>query len=356
MLKSAINWAASRFGRSSAPPPEPVQIHDPAPARNEVIATSAGSDFVARSIAMFHFDIVHGCQLRCVGCPNSTLLPKVKQIAIADFDRCMKNVDVDYVHTLRLFNYGEPLLHQNLSGILEVLKHQRWRAEQVEISTNAQQVYWDDFEASIKSGVLTRIVVSCDGDGSPEQYEALRPPSKWDKFIHFLERTKELCDRHAPDMELMARSIVKTSGDMDNWRRVLEPRGWSSEFRGWKALPEAKENNTGREIEPVKGICTFVAPSDRFWGGLFHGQVNQLYVDWDGTVVPCCVHPRAGVLGNIREQTYNQILNGAQRRHFLETMEHARETLSVCGQCEYGPPEDPGMSFHNNAPAFEQAP
>ena len=27
-----------------------------------------------------------------------------------------------------------------------------------------------------------------------------------------------------------------------------------------------------------------------------------LYVDHDGTVVPCCVHPRAGVLGNLKTQ------------------------------------------------------
>ena len=58
-----------------------------------------------------HFDIVNGCQLRCVGCPNSTLEPKIQRISIDDFDLCMGNIDVERIHTLRLFNYGEPLLH-----------------------------------------------------------------------------------------------------------------------------------------------------------------------------------------------------------------------------------------------------
>jgi len=58
-----------------------------------------------------HFDIVHGCQLRCVGCPNSTLEPKIHRIPVEDFALCLGNIDVERIHTLRLYNYGEPLLH-----------------------------------------------------------------------------------------------------------------------------------------------------------------------------------------------------------------------------------------------------
>jgi hypothetical protein len=44
----------------------------------------------ARSIYNLHFDIVHGCQLRCTGCPNSTLQPKIKRISVEDFNACQK--------------------------------------------------------------------------------------------------------------------------------------------------------------------------------------------------------------------------------------------------------------------------
>ena len=37
----------------------------------------------ATSIYNLHFDIVHGCQLRCVGCPNSILQPKIKRMPVA---------------------------------------------------------------------------------------------------------------------------------------------------------------------------------------------------------------------------------------------------------------------------------
>ena len=151
-----------------------------------------------RHIYNLHMDIVHGCQLRCVGCPNSTLLPKVKRISVADFSRILGNIDVEAVHTLRLFNFGEPLLHKDLPGILAEIPKQRWSTEVVEISTNAQHVDWDSLARALELKVLTRLVVSCDGDGTPGEYERLRPPSKWSKLIEFLERTRELRDRHSP--------------------------------------------------------------------------------------------------------------------------------------------------------------
>jgi len=315
----------------------------------DIIAASASDTPKPESIFMFHFDVVGGCQLRCVGCPNSTLLPKVKRIEPEVFEHCLGNVDVNHVHTLRLFNFGEPLLHPRFSEILKIVARQRWAAEHVEISTNAQFVYWDDFEAALRTGVLTKLVVSCDGDGSPEEYERLRPPSKWDKLIEFLERTSELRDRHCPQLELATRSIVQTWEDMEAWRGIVEPRGWNAEFRTWKALPEAAENMTGRAIQGARGICTFVAPSERF-SHKYYGQLNQLYVDWDGTVVPCCVHPRAGVFGSLQSQTFSDILAGAQRDAFLERMSDQRQDMAICGECEYGPPENPGPSFEDNLP------
>ena len=72
----------------------------------------------ATSIFLAHLDIVHGCQLRCVGCPNSTLLPKVSEVSEADFVAILRNIDVQRIHLLRLFNFGEPLLHRRLSALL----------------------------------------------------------------------------------------------------------------------------------------------------------------------------------------------------------------------------------------------
>lgn len=298
-----------------------------------------------RHIYNLHLDIVHGCQLRCVGCPNSTLLPKVKRIAIGDFAAILRNIDVEAVHTLRLFNFGEPLLHKDLPGILAEIPKQRWRAEVVEISTNAQHVDWSALERALALNVLNRLVVSCDGDGTPAEYERLRPPSKWSKLISFLERVREIRDRVSPELQLVTRTISTRRSERERWREVLEPRGWTPEFRGWMVLPESAKVMTGRDVQVPNGKCFFLAEPEDFSGHPWHGEVRLLYVDYDGTVVPCCMHPQAGNFGNLKQQKYSEILSGMARAAFIKHMESERKSMAVCGSCEMGPVGNEGPSF-----------
>ncbi len=270
-----------------------------------------------------HFEIVKGCQLRCVGCPNSTLQPKVRRIEPEDFDVCLRNIDVKHIKYLRLFNFGEPLLHRRLSAVLECIPRQNWSVGRVEISTNAQFVDWPDLEEAIKLRVLNNLSVSCDGDGTPEDYERLRPPSKWGKMIEFLERAKELRDRYDPGLTLMTRTVCVDPKAQARWSQLLEPRGWVPEFRGWLYLPESQQNMTGREINAPRRICSFQSVHDR------------LYSDWDGTVIPCCVHPRAAVLGNLHEAKYNEIMRSYARAGFLKQMADNRSAMPICNACEF---------------------
>jgi radical SAM protein with 4Fe4S-binding SPASM domain len=292
-----------------------------------------------------HIDIVHGCQLQCVGCPNSVLLPKVKRISVEDFSTILGNIDVERIHTLRLYNFGEPLLHKNLAEIVAQIPKQTWKPSVVEISTNAQRVDWQDFEAMLKLEVVNKLVVSCDGDGSPSEYERLRPPSKWEKFIEFLERARELRDRWSPSTQLWTRSVIRTQQDAQRWEDILRPRGWTPEFRRWMALPEAKENLTGREMVAPKGSCVFLAQPEEFYAHPWFGEINLLYVDADGTVVPCCMHPQAGVLGNLRTHKFSEILFGAGRRQMKEMMDTDRASMPVCGECDVGPVGKEGASY-----------
>lgn len=276
-----------------------------------------------KRIDKFHFEIVRGCQLRCVGCPNSTLQPKVERVEPDDFARCLANVDVDHVAYLRLFNFGEPLLHHDLAGILSRIPEQKWSVGRVEISTNAQFADWNQISDALKTGVLGQLVVSCDGDGTPEAYERLRPPSRWEKLIEFLERAKTLRDQYQPGLQLITRTICDAPEHQQRWRTVLEPRGWTPEFRDWMYLPESSVNMTKHALAVPKKVCSFQAVSDR------------LYVDFDGTVVPCCAHPRAAVLGNLREQSYNEIIRAQARARFLDTMGKDRSSMFVCNSCEF---------------------
>ena len=130
-----------------------------------------------------------------------------------------------------------------------------------------------------------------------------------------------------------------------NRNRILHPRGWTPEFRGWMNLPQASETPSGRETVVPEGYCFFMGEPEEFVGNNWHGEVALLYVDADGSVVPCCQHPMAGVFGNLKRQTYNEIMNGETRRRFRHNMTTDRSGMAVCSKCDMGPPGREGPSF-----------
>lgn len=283
-------------------------------------------------IKLLHFDIVDGCQLRCLGCPNSGLIRKPSFITVDVFSKCVNNLDVKRIEIIRLFSFGEPLLHPELETLGLVLRDTaQFKIGLIELSTNAQTTAYSRLENLVAMGMLQRLAISCDGDGTPEDYEALRPPAKWQRLIEFLKFAQYLAQRF-PQLEVIVRSVIRSKEDAQRWRQVLAPFNIEAEFRGWKYLPQSNKNLTQRIIKMGNGVCFHVAESDRLF-------INHL-----GEVVPCCIHPKAGVLGNLVDTTFNAMLGAALRQNFVYTMIHKRVTMPICGCCEFGPACDPGAS------------
>ncbi|MBN2141113.1 MAG: SPASM domain-containing protein [Desulfovibrionaceae bacterium] len=274
-----------------------------------------------RKIWNLGIDVVHGCQLRCVGCPNSLLKPKIYFMSPADFDACLRNVDVRIVRLLRLFNFGEPLLHPDLPGILELIPRQSFETRQVHLSTNAQHRDFKKLEAVFRTGLLYRLSVSCDGEGRPEEYEALRPPAKWEVLVEFLRRAAEFRDAYSPHTRLETCTICETGEGRGRWLELLEPLGWEPRFRTRQKFVGARDFDPAGVARVPEEPCEYV-------------QIRTLYVDTDGSVVPCCRHPRAAVFGNLLAEPYSRIYRGEKRRAFVRRLKTERRSMPICGQCD----------------------
>ncbi len=274
------------------------------------------------TISKLGFDIVSGCQLRCIGCPNSIIQPKIKTISLSDFEKCLSNIDVNRIKVFRLFNFGEPLLHPNLPLLVNQIRKLDFKVGKIEISTNTQNCNFESLAETFRGKELDILACSCDGDGTPAEYERLRPPAKWSKFIEFLTKAKELRDRYHPNLKLITRSICETEEGRTRWRKVVEPLGWTPQFRGWLNLP-----GTGRikpvEIQNRNGLCYYMGDVERY-----------CYIDAEANVVPCCVHPRAFMLGNLMESKLSDILMSRVRFNYQKTLLGKRHLLSVCKECD----------------------
>lgn len=265
------------------------------------------------------FDVVHGCQLRCVGCPNSTLQPKIYWLTPEFFGRCLNNLDVKHISQFRLFVYGEAMLHPELPEVIAQIPRQRFTTGRIEISTNAQCKITQTLEAIIRQGIVTHFWISCDGDATQERYEQLRPPSKWETFLRWLRTVKELRDTYNPKLKLMTHTICTKPEYQKRWKKLLKPFGFEPRFRYMRKDPQSLYAST-KKIKMARGACSFVTKS-------------YFYVDADGTVIPCCVHPRAYVLGNLSTQTYSEIC-GTTRKWFARKLAIDRKNIPICNQCE----------------------
>lgn len=270
-----------------------------------------------------HFDVVGGCQLRCVGCPNSGLNPRPEFISPDLFRRCLGNIDVQTITLLRLFNYGEPLLHPDLEDIGRSVLDSPLDIHWVEISTNAQCHAEDRLEALVAMGVVNLLTISCDGDGTPAQYEALRPPAKWSRLLSFLSFARDLAARY-PRLRLQARCVIEAPEDRLRWRQVLKPYGVHPEFRGWLQLPDSVRDRARETVPMGQGGCAIAA------------DPHNLYVDHRGNIVPCCFHPGAAFLGNLGENLYSTLFAAPRRAAFLEALTERRAEMPVCNRCDVG--------------------
>jgi radical SAM protein with 4Fe4S-binding SPASM domain len=242
--------------------------------------------------------------------------------------RCVSNMDcVEHIQLLRPFIFGEPLLHPELPEILRVFRSAPFGVGTLELSTNGQSQDWRLLEEVFRARLIDCLVVSCDGNGMPEDYERLRPPSTWAKLMEFFRRAKELRDAHSPHTALTTCTIVRRRSDKRRWRKAL-PSGWVAGFRGWMNLSGAP-NQTGKVFRQGKGGC-----------GAMNGAA---YFAADGTMLPCCAHPRAAGLGSLADNKLSEIW--PRRESFARALASDRGISEACLDCEVGPPHDPGQSF-----------
>jgi len=265
-------------------------------------------------IVKAHLDITKGCQLRCVGCPNSGLQWKPEFMSPEVFKQCVGNIDVERIELFRLYNFGEPLLNPYLVEIAREVP--REKCDIVEVSTNGQVHVFERIETLMREGLMDTFMLSCDGDGTPEDYERLRPPAKWDRLLKFMEVVKGMKDKTGSPVNLSIRSICETQEGRTRWKAVAGARGWGFQFRDW--LPFADS------VRMVDTKSTGACPD----------MVNEqpsLFVHYDGAAVPCCCHPRAFVMGDLKTEKFTEVWS---RRGFYRTqMEWFRDKMPVCRDC-----------------------
>jgi len=265
-----------------------------------------------------YVEITNVCNLSCSFCAGTKREPRF--MTVAEFGAALSalrgNCEQLYLHVM-----GEPLLHPQLSEILETAALQGFP---VNLTTNGTLLEACG-EVLCSAQALRRVSVSLQSAESAAEREKLL-----DSVFAFLE---------------------KKPADL-----ILNLRLWNVGAAGNEGAFSRLEKYCGVEISrvPTQGThgtplgkntyLNLAAPfewpdlgaKDFGTEGFCLGLRSQIGVLADGTVVPCCLdHEGNLALGNIFREDLSKILEGSLVREIHAGFSDRKVVAELCRRCEY---------------------
>lgn len=251
---------------------------------------------------------------------------------LKDFGKLMDCLSSHPIQEAKLMGMGEPFLHPQFHKITQKFKETFPTAKLIS-ATNAQYLLTSNFEKSLP--YIDMLYISI--DGAYENYERMRPPSKWKKLISFLDDLKTV-DRAGCNIVVnytVSPGIVFDIPIIENLAKEYN----LSEVRlnlvqNWNEDENITTGYTNSELaflDNYKGMIKGKAPwtwSDCFW------VQDGFYCTVEGNVKVCCMNTAAQSLGNIFEDNIDWIFNTPQ----FKTIKIGCETntpTSHCANCSY---------------------
>jgi len=272
--------------------------------------------------SVYWIDTTRECNLRCIMCPQSRgLAPRPGKMPLDTFKALVDDI-CENRPLIKLYLSGEPLLHENL---FEMIDYAGAKACRTMIHTNAAGLTPEMSERILASS-LTFLSFSFDGC-SPEIYERLRPPAKYDQVRSNLRRYLDLRRQRGCGPQT-AIEIIR----MRDTESLIQPfvEEWMASgvddvrivpYLTWHGLVDDRHVES-RPPSPRFKPCA--APFQ-------HGCILS-----DGTAVPCCLDINGRIpLGNITQNRFREIWSGDDyRRLRLQMLTATFPADSICERCD----------------------
>lgn len=269
-------------------------------------------------VSRCYLEITNICNLNCKFCPKTKRTKKFLSKSEFDTltDRLAGHIKFLYFHLM-----GEPLLHPNLP---EFVSMSRAKGFIPVITTNGTLLeYYKELLLSKPHKVQISI-------HSHEGNDKTNPEDYVRKVMTF--------SKEASQKGIIVVLRLWNQGGYDNNNNQLlqlisqyQPEPWTERYDGWKLC-----NNLYIEFDKM-----FEWP-DEDHEEYSENEVfcyalrNQIGVLADGTVVPCCLDHEGNIpLGNLFEQSFQEIITSPRARNLLHGFSHHRATESLCRKCGY---------------------
>ena len=266
-----------------------------------------------------YVEISNICNLHCSFCPGTRRAPRIMQ---GEEFRLLAEKLRGHTEYLYFHLMGEPLLHPQLSSLLQIAQELGFR---VIITTNATLLR-ERGGTLLSSKAVHKVNLSLQSFEANEHSDLQRYLDSCIDFVKQASRAGILCEFR-----------LWNQGGQDALNAEIEER-LAQAFPGSWTL-----SRNGRKLAER----VWLDPGDRFdWPelsghelrtrGFCYGLRDQIGILADGTVVPCCLDHDGDIpLGNLFTQSLEEILQSPRAKAIYEGFSRRQAVEALCRRCGY---------------------
>ena len=269
-----------------------------------------------------YIEITNCCNLKCKLCPETNR--KKEFMSVNDFEKVIEKIQ-KYTNLVLLHVKGEPLLHNKLEEILNVLEKYDLKAN---ITTNGTLIK-DNLEILKKSKAVRQINFSLHSstqnkEFSNEYLQNIFESADKLKDIIISYRLWNLKDIKDNNINLEIIKSLEEYYDIQNLKQKL------SENDFLKIKEKVFIN------QDIEFTWPDISKEDIIQSGKCLALKEQIAVLVDGTVVPCCLDNNGDIpLGNIFKERIEEILNKPKSIEIKKNFEKSIISCKLCKTCGF---------------------
>jgi radical SAM protein with 4Fe4S-binding SPASM domain len=284
------------------------------------------------------------CNLRCPLCPTGQRDRSARKgmLPMETFEKILAELGRDLI-TIRLYNWGEPLLNGDLVRMCELAYARR---VSVKISSHLNDLSPEVAEGLLRAKVK-KIYVSADA-ATPATYAIYRRGGEFKRVVdnvRMLVRKQRELGAHFTRIVWLFHVFRHNAHEIAAARRLAAELGVALQLNhartdmGREIFETAEEAlaRDGDWLPEEAELCAYdLEQASAQREPVCHLPWRDAAINWDGTVLPCCsVYSEKHGYGNLHDAPFREIWNGPlytdARREILARGE-TRDT--VCKTCK----------------------
>lgn len=269
-----------------------------------------------------YIEITNICNLKCKFCPDTNR--RKEFINLENFEKIIVKIK-DYTNLVCLHVKGEPLLHPYLHKILQILDKYKLKTN---ITTNGT-LLMEKVEILRNVQSLRQVNISLHSINENEMFDST--------YFENIFNSVNLLENVIVSYRLW--NLQDISQNKINYNII-------NELENYYNFNNLKENLKTNEFIKIRENLFINQDLEFSWPSKFGKTINdngrclalkdQIAILVDGTVVPCCLDGNGDIpLGNILEETLEEILSKPKSQLIKKNFENSVITCELCKTCGF---------------------